>query len=237
MTPNSVSMTIDPPLHGPSLGGGPAPGHNERPFPARHITVRAARAIGDTPRRSGRARPWAPRRVGAVKLARRGGPVNEVDRGITRCISALPPSPLDTVMKGLSTAANHSVLWFAVAACWPPPRARPARPRRAGCWPSPGPARPRTPCCKPLLPRRRPAASELPAYQTLHRPRPRRRRSRRGTPPRPRRSPPRWAWRAPGWGWRSPRSRRRWPTRGCTWACTGPPTSSPAPRWAAGWPC
>ena len=43
-------------------------------------------------------------------------PVNEVDRGITRRIAALPPSRLDTVMKGLTTAANHSVLWFAVAA-------------------------------------------------------------------------------------------------------------------------
>ena len=42
-------------------------------------------------------------------------PVNDVDRGISRRIAALPPSRLDTVMKGLTTAANHSLLWFAVA--------------------------------------------------------------------------------------------------------------------------
>ena len=49
------------------------------------------------------------------RLLKAVDPVNEVDRGITRCIAALPPSPLDTVMKGLTTAANHSVLWGAVA--------------------------------------------------------------------------------------------------------------------------
>ena len=56
-------------------------------------------------------------RVCAVKrLLKAVDPVNDVDRGISRRIAALPPSRLDTVMKGLTTAANHSVLWFAVAA-------------------------------------------------------------------------------------------------------------------------
>ncbi len=49
------------------------------------------------------------------RLLRLVDPVNEIDRGISRHIATMPPSGLDTVMKGLTTAANHSVLWFTVA--------------------------------------------------------------------------------------------------------------------------
>ena len=47
---------------------------------------------------------------------RRADDVNNVDRAISRAISSLPPTPLDTAMKRLSGAANHGVLWFVVAA-------------------------------------------------------------------------------------------------------------------------
>ena len=48
-------------------------------------------------------------------FSRRANNVNEVDRAISRAISSLPPTPLDTAMKALSGAANHSKLWFALA--------------------------------------------------------------------------------------------------------------------------
>ncbi|MGH4011990.1 MAG: glycerophosphatase, partial [Pseudonocardiaceae bacterium] len=47
---------------------------------------------------------------------RRLDDVHEVDLAVSRWIGQQPPSRLDAVMKGLSTAANHSVLWFAIAA-------------------------------------------------------------------------------------------------------------------------
>ena len=70
----------------------------------------------------------------ALVPARRANNVNDVDRAISRAISALPPTPLDTAMKALSGAANHSLLWFALAAaagrC---ARAPPARRRCGAC--------------------------------------------------------------------------------------------------------
>ena len=155
---------------------------------------------------------------GSARAAPSGRSTRSTAR-ITRRIAALPPSRLDTAMKGLSTAANHSVLWFAVAAragrC---AAARPARPRRAACWPSPagqrswrtpcssrccrGGARPRPSCPPTRLASLQPADVVVVPVGARGLGRGVRHRGGR--------------WRARGWGWRSPRSRRRWPTRGCT---------------------
>ena len=107
-------------------------------------------------------------RVGAVKrLLKAVDPVNEVDRCITRRIAALPPSRLDTVMKALTTAANHSVLWFAVAAGLALRRGASRKAAARGVLAIALASGTANAVCKPLLPRRRPAAAELPAYQTL----------------------------------------------------------------------
>jgi undecaprenyl-diphosphatase len=94
-------------------------------------------------------------------------PVNDVDREISRRIAALPPSGLDTAMKGLSTAANHSLLWFAVAAGLSVRRGATRKAAGRGLLAIALASGAANAVCKPLLPRRRPAAAELPAYQTL----------------------------------------------------------------------
>jgi diacylglycerol kinase family enzyme/membrane-associated phospholipid phosphatase len=93
--------------------------------------------------------------------------VNEADRAISRAISALPPSPFDSAMKAVSTAANHSVLWFAVAALLASRRGASRKAAARGVLAIAGASATANAVLKPMLPRRRPAASELPAYQTL----------------------------------------------------------------------
>ncbi len=94
-------------------------------------------------------------------------PVNEVDRAISRRIAARPPSPLDTAMKALSTAADHSLLWFAVAAVLSARRGATRKAAGRGVLAIAMASTAANAVCKPLLPRRRPAAAELPAYQKL----------------------------------------------------------------------
>jgi diacylglycerol kinase family enzyme/membrane-associated phospholipid phosphatase len=101
------------------------------------------------------------------RLGQLADPVNELDRSISRRIAALPPSPLDTAMKALSTAANHSVLWFAVAAALSIRRGATRKAAGRGVLAIALASTSANAVLKPLLPRRRPAASELPAYQTL----------------------------------------------------------------------
>ena len=103
-------------------------------------------------------------------LRRSTGRVNDTDRAISRAISALPPSPLDTGMKALSTAANHSVLWFVVAAVLAARRGASRKAAMRGVLAIAGASASANAVLKPLLPRRRPAASELPAYQTMKNP-------------------------------------------------------------------
>ena len=107
-------------------------------------------------------------RVGPVKrLLQVVDPVNEVDRGISRWIAALPPSRLDTVMKTLTTAANHSLLWFAISAGLAVRRGASRKAAARGVLAIALASTSANAICKPLLPRRRPAAAELPAYHTL----------------------------------------------------------------------
>src|SRR5918997_1642518 len=96
--------------------------------------------------------------------------VVEADRAVSRTISALPPSPFDTAMKTTSTAANHSVLWFAVAAVLAARRGASRKAGARGLLAIAGASAMANLVLKPLLPRRRPAAAELPAYQTLRNP-------------------------------------------------------------------
>jgi diacylglycerol kinase family enzyme/membrane-associated phospholipid phosphatase len=96
--------------------------------------------------------------------------VNEVDREISRRIAARPPSALDTAMKQLSTAANHSTLWFVVAAGLAVRRGATRKAAGRGVLAIALASFTANGLCKPLLPRRRPAAAELPAYQKLSSP-------------------------------------------------------------------
>jgi undecaprenyl-diphosphatase len=101
------------------------------------------------------------------RLGQLADPVNELDRAISRRVAALPPSPLDTTMKGLSTAANHSLLWFAVVAGLSARRGATRKAAGRGVLAIALASTSANAVLKPLLPRRRPAAAELPAYQTL----------------------------------------------------------------------
>lgn len=96
--------------------------------------------------------------------------VGDGDRALSRAVSRLRPSPLDDAMKGLSTAANHSVLWFAVAAVLAARRGTTRKAALRGLLSIALASATANAGLKPLLPRRRPAAAELPAYQQIANP-------------------------------------------------------------------
>ncbi|MGH3924855.1 MAG: phosphatase PAP2 family protein, partial [Pseudonocardiaceae bacterium] len=98
---------------------------------------------------------------------RRLDDVHEVDLAVSRWIGQQPPSPLDAVMRGLSTAANHSVLWFAIAAVLAARKGATRRGALRGVLAIAATSFTANTVLKPLLPRRRPPARELPAYQVL----------------------------------------------------------------------
>lgn len=95
------------------------------------------------------------------------GRVSDWDRAVSRAVSERSPSPADDVLKALSTAANHSLLWFAVAAVLGSRRGSSRKAALRGVASIALASGTANAVLKPLLPRRRPAASELPAYQTL----------------------------------------------------------------------
>ncbi|GAA2538136.1 bifunctional phosphatase PAP2/diacylglycerol kinase family protein [Pseudonocardia hydrocarbonoxydans] len=70
-------------------------------------------------------------------------------------------------MKTLSTAANHSVLWLGIAAVLAARRGSSRKAALRGVFAIAAASTSANAVLKPLLPRRRPAASELPAYQKL----------------------------------------------------------------------
>ncbi|MGH3945576.1 MAG: phosphatase PAP2 family protein, partial [Pseudonocardiaceae bacterium] len=100
-------------------------------------------------------------------MRRRLDDVHEVDLAVSRWIGQQPPSRLDAVMKGLSTAANHSVLWFAIAAALAARKGATRRAALRGVLAIAATSFSTNAVLKPLLPRRRPPARELPAYQVL----------------------------------------------------------------------
>lgn len=96
--------------------------------------------------------------------------VNDIDRGISQAVSRIPPSPFDEVMKGLSTAADHSLLWIGIAAVLAARRGAGRKAAFRGVLSIGGASVLANAGLKPLLPRPRPAASEPCAYQTIPNP-------------------------------------------------------------------
>lgn len=96
--------------------------------------------------------------------------VNDADRAISRAVSGFPPTPVDGVMKGISTAANHSLLWFAIGALLAARRGATRKAAARGLLSIGLASAAANAVFKPVLPRSRPAASELPAYQTIANP-------------------------------------------------------------------
>ena len=73
-------------------------------------------------------------------------------------------------MKDLSAAANHSLLWFTIASVLAARRGATRKAAARGVLSIAAASFLANAVLKPLLPRRRPAASELPAYQTIANP-------------------------------------------------------------------
>jgi len=96
--------------------------------------------------------------------------VNEVDRAIAHAVSSLPPTRFDAAMKTVSAAANHSLLWFTVAALLACRRGALRKAALRGIAAIAGSSILANGVLKRLLPRRRPAAAELPGYRTLSNP-------------------------------------------------------------------
>jgi diacylglycerol kinase family enzyme/membrane-associated phospholipid phosphatase len=89
------------------------------------------------------------------------------DRAAARAIARIPPSPFDPAMRAVSTAADHSMLWAAIAALLATRRGARRKAAARGVVAIGLASTIANAVLKPLLPRRRPAAAELPAYQTL----------------------------------------------------------------------
>ena len=70
------------------------------------------------------------------------GELDQIDQAVYRAIAATPSPSLDLGLSRLSSAADHSKLWFAIAAASRSSRAGPAGPRCGG-WPASGWPRPR----------------------------------------------------------------------------------------------
>lgn len=96
--------------------------------------------------------------------------VNETDLAISRRIATIPPSPVDSGLKVLTTAANHSLLWFAIAALLASRRGQTRRAALRGVVAIGGASLVTNAVAKPLLPRRRPAADALPNFRTVPNP-------------------------------------------------------------------
>lgn len=103
-------------------------------------------------------------------LRRGADQVHQADRAVSRAISQIGPSPLDATMKAVSAAANHSLLWFALAAAFAARRGTSRKAAFRGVLAIAGASSLANAALKPVLPRSRPAAAELPAYQTIDNP-------------------------------------------------------------------
>jgi len=77
--------------------------------------------VGDS---AGRGRPTPRATIYGGAL----GELDQIDQAVYRAIAATPSPRLDLVLSRLSSAADHSKLWFAVAAAL---MLKPGRPRRA----------------------------------------------------------------------------------------------------------
>jgi diacylglycerol kinase family enzyme/membrane-associated phospholipid phosphatase len=100
-------------------------------------------------------------------LRRAGRRIDHTDRALTRWIARLPRTRADTVLKALTTSANHSGLWFSLAALLAMRRGATRRAALRGVLAISGASFTANAIAKPLLPRRRPAADALPGFRTL----------------------------------------------------------------------
>ncbi|MDQ3154904.1 MAG: phosphatase PAP2 family protein [Actinomycetota bacterium] len=101
---------------------------------------------------------------------RRGRQVGLLDRELVRRSARIPPSTLDPAMKLLTGAANHGMLWFAVAAALAVSKGRPRRAAIRGVLAIAGTSFTSNALAKPFLPRRRPAYEDVPARRTIPNP-------------------------------------------------------------------
>lgn len=88
--------------------------------------------------------------------------VDRADRELVRRSAALPPSVADPGLRLLGTAANHSVLWFTVAALLASRKGVTRRGALRGVVAIAGASFTANAVAKPLLPRRRPPYDNLP---------------------------------------------------------------------------
>ena len=115
----------------------------------------------------------APRRVrrqlgaGVRGGRRRLAEVNGWDLDVTTRVARLPATPADAALVSVSRAANHSYLWFAVAALLAAGSRHTRRGAVRGLLAIGGSSLVANGILKPLVPRRRPAADLLPAYRSL----------------------------------------------------------------------
>jgi undecaprenyl-diphosphatase len=100
-------------------------------------------------------------------LRRAAQEINWVDRELVRRSAAIPPSP-DGGLKGLTRAANHSLLWFAVAAALASRKGVSRRAALRGLAAIGGASFTVNAVAKPLLPRRRPAWEDVPVGRRLN---------------------------------------------------------------------
>ena len=96
--------------------------------------------------------------------------VSATDRAITAAIAARPRSGADVAMRRLSRAADHSVLWMGVGALLSIRRGNGRKAAMRGLAAIALSSVTANAALKPLLPRRRPAAAELPSYRTIPNP-------------------------------------------------------------------
>jgi undecaprenyl-diphosphatase len=93
--------------------------------------------------------------------------VNHVDRDLVRRSAAIPPSPVDTALRVLTTSANHSLLWFTVAALLAVRKGSTRRAALRGVLAISGASASANLAAKPLMPRRRPAFEDVPGPRRL----------------------------------------------------------------------
>ncbi len=93
--------------------------------------------------------------------------INRVDRELVRRSAVIPHWPADAGLRALSTAANHSLLWLAVAAVLAGRKGSTRRGALRGVAAIGGASFAINALAKPLLPRRRPAYDDLPVARRL----------------------------------------------------------------------
>ncbi|MGH3548774.1 MAG: bifunctional phosphatase PAP2/diacylglycerol kinase family protein [Pseudonocardiaceae bacterium] len=93
--------------------------------------------------------------------------INRVDGELVRRSAVIPHWPADAGLRALSTAANHSLLWLAVAAVLAGRKGSTRRGALRGVAAIGGASFAINALAKPLLPRRRPAYDDLPVARRL----------------------------------------------------------------------